>query len=279
MPKEKTPFSLRYTDASPDQIDARDLIHVLSAFARIAVKASGTFYGSDTRTSFRIAHVQSGSIDIQGFVELLAGLQPTFAMLANLSLGVEDIPELIKSWFDLLKFLKGQPPQHIQKVKSGNAVQIKNVEGDVQVVNGNVYNTFIFNNVGRDAAKLEVPTKHGAKNLELYRGRRKIGTYNANDLAQFRPIKPAANPIESEIEVIVEVVAPVLEGEGVWRFKYGRMTLTAKLMDENYREKVQIGQESFRHGDRLRVKLKTIQEKLGDKLSTKHYITKVLERV
>jgi hypothetical protein len=95
-------------------------------------------------------------------------------MLPSLSLGVHDIPELIKLWLDLLKFLKGQPPQRVQKIDNGNAVQIENVSGDVQVVNGNVYNTFIFHSVSHDAAKLDAPAKHGAKHLELFRGKRRI---------------------------------------------------------------------------------------------------------
>jgi hypothetical protein len=56
------------------------------------------------------------------------------------------------------------------------------------------------------------------------------------------------------------------------------MTLTARLLDETYRQKVLEGQESFRHGDRLKVKLKTVQERLGDKLTTKHFITEVVQR-
>jgi hypothetical protein len=84
MPTAKALFSLHYTDASPEQIDAHELIQVLSSFNRIAVKASRTFYGSDTFISFRIAHVQPGSIDIQGFVEILAGLARAYIRYASI---------------------------------------------------------------------------------------------------------------------------------------------------------------------------------------------------
>jgi hypothetical protein len=53
MSKEAT-FSLRYTHSVPDQIDADELIKVLSAFNRIVLKASRTFYGSGAHTSFRL---------------------------------------------------------------------------------------------------------------------------------------------------------------------------------------------------------------------------------
>jgi hypothetical protein len=279
MSREDT-FSLRYTHSTPEEIEANELIRVLSAFDHMVAKASRSFYGSDASTSFRFTHVQSASIDIQGFIEILAGLQPTFANFPVLSLGVSDIPELIKNWLDLLKFLKGKPPKRIQQlVDRGNAVQIENASGGATIVNGNIYNACIFNNVGLDASKLEIPATKGARELELLKGRAKIASYTADDLGQFRPIKPAEQPIESEIEAIVEVVSPVFEGEGMWRFRYGRMSLTAKLVDQDYRERVSSGSESFRRGDHLKVRLKTVQERVGAKVVTKHFITKVLDRI
>jgi hypothetical protein len=68
---EEATFSLRYTHSAPDQIEADELIKVLSAFNRIVGKASRTFYGSDAVTSFRFTHVQPGSIDIQALSKCL----------------------------------------------------------------------------------------------------------------------------------------------------------------------------------------------------------------
>ena len=277
MSKEET-FSLRYTHSAPDQIEAEELIRVLSAFNSIVMKANRTFYGSDAVTSFRLTHVQRRSIDIQGFIEVAAGVQPAFAMFPSLSFGIDDIPGLIKVWFDLFKHPKGKPPKSVQTVKEGSTA-VQNVDGNVMVVNGNVYNGCIINNVGADAAKLEAPVKKGAKELELVRRDKPIAVYTPDDVAQFRAIKPAEEPIHSEIDAIVEVVAPVLMGEGMWRFKYGRMSLTAKLLDEEYRQRVTSGEESFRHGDLLKVRLRTVQERIGGRVVTRHFIVRVLERI
>src|SRR5262249_22332080 len=135
------------------------------------------------------------------------------------------------------------------------------------------------NNVGTDASKFDLPIKKGATELELFRGRKRIATYSPSDVAQFRPIKPAETPIESEIDAIVEVVAPVLQGEGMWRVSYGRMFITAKLLDDAYRKRVEGGEESFRHGDLLKVRLRTVQERLGGRVVTRHFIVKVLDRI
>ena len=278
MASEQT-LSLHYTgNVNPATIEARELIQILSAFTRITTKANRTYHGSGTRTSVRIDRVQPGSIDLQWIYEVAAGAQSAFPALAGLSLSVKDVASLIKAWLDLLKFLKGQPPQKIQNVNNGNALQLENVNGQTTIINGNVYNTFLLNGIGNDAEKLEIPIKVGAKKLELKHQGRKIGTYDATDLSNFKPIRPKDKPIESEIEAILEVVAPVLEGEGMWRFKYGRMSITAKLMDDDYRKRVLDGEESFSHGDRLVVRLRTVQEDLGGKTSTRHFVTKVTKR-
>jgi hypothetical protein len=65
----------------------------------------------------------------------------------------------------------------------------------------------------------------------------------------------------------------------MWRFKYGRMSLTAKLLDEEYRQRVTSGEESFRHGDLLKVRLRTVQERIGGRVVTRHFIVRVLERI
>src|SRR5262249_24247776 len=154
----------------------------------------------------RIDHVRPGSIDLQWVYELAATTQTAFAALPTLALGIKDIHELVKTWLDLLKFLKGEPPQRVQNVTNGNALQIENVSGDVKVFNGNIYNTFILNDIGADAKKLELPIARGATKLELKRGKKKIGTYSAKELSTFKSIRPSDKPITSEIDALLEVV-------------------------------------------------------------------------
>jgi hypothetical protein len=271
-------LALYYAGAAhPASLEARELLQVLNAFTRITSKANRVYHGSSTKTSVRIERVQAGSIDLQWIYETAATAQSAFP--AVVMFGLKDVATLIKAWLDLLKFLKGQPPQKVQNIDNGSGLQIENINGQTTIVNGNIYNTFIMNGIGGDAEKLEIPVRRGAKKLELKHRGRKIGSYDAADLSNFKAIKPKDKPLESEVEAILEVVSPVLEGEGMWRFKYGRMSITAKLADEDYRKKVLDGEESFSHGDRLQARLKTVQENLGDRISTKHFITNVGKRI
>ena len=62
----------------------------------------------------------------------------------------------------------------------------------------------------------------------------------------------------------------MLKGEGMWRFLFGSVSLTAKLSDDEFLQRVESGEESFHNGDLLKVRLKTVQEK--------HFIVKVVDR-
>jgi hypothetical protein len=128
-------LSIYYTGAvKPGDIDARELIQILSAFTRITTKASRTYHGSSTRSSIRIDRVQPGSIDLHWIHEVVASAQSTFPAMPALILGVKDVAALVKAWLDLLKFLKRQPPQKVQSVSNGTALQIENVSGQSTVI-------------------------------------------------------------------------------------------------------------------------------------------------
>jgi hypothetical protein len=251
MPGEQK-LSLYYTGSViPATVEAHDLIRLLSAFTRITTKANQTYHGTRVKTSVRIERIQPGSIDLHWLYDVAATAQSAFPAFPGLLLGVKDVAALVKLWLDLLKFLKGQPPQKVQNVDNGNALQIENIHGQTTIINGNVYNTLILNGIGNDAEKLDIPTKLGATKLELRHRGKKIASYDATDLANFKAVKPKDKPLESEVEAILEVKAPVLDGDGMWRFKYGRSSIAAKLADEDYRRRVEGGDESFSHGDRL----------------------------
>src|SRR5262249_48029538 len=121
------------------------------------------------------------------------------------------------------------------------------------------------------------PVRKGARELELVRNREIIAAYSPNDVAQFRPIKPTEEPIVSEIEALVKVVAPVLEGESMWRFKYCSMALRGEVVDDEYLQRVRSREESFRSGDLLRVRLRTVQERVNGRITTRHFIVRVLD--
>jgi hypothetical protein len=71
----------------------------------------------------------------------------------------------------------------------------------------------------------------------------------------------------------------VFKAESTWRFKWGRVALSAKVLDEEFLQRVSNREESFRHGDLLKVRLRTVQERIGGRVVTRHFIVRVLERI
>lgn len=261
----------------PIDIPIEHTIKILRSYNSIIRRASGTLYGSQTKLDIRLEHVQSGSFDLSGIISIIGGLQPIFPMLPAISLGIENIPELIKKWFDLLKHLKGSPPVQVTQSGDGTNVQVTNRDGQVTVVHGNIYQSCVIADVGSLAQALQAPIQAGAKSLNLMREGKPIAEYSPEDVKSFSPIKIVGEEVDTEIDAILLVVSPILEGEGVWRFKYGSMNLVAKIQDVKYLEKVLNGIVSFKHGDRIVVRLRTLQRQHGAKLMTTHYVTQVLE--
>jgi hypothetical protein len=262
--------------AKPEDLDISELIKIIKSHQLITTRAINFLHGGRTTSKISITHVTRGSIDIGSAIQIIGSLQPAFAMLPSLSLGATSVIDLIKSWFDILKFLKGRPPSKIIQKGDGQNLIIQNEKGDNYTVNGNVYNTFIMADIGHLANPYQIPFKSGAKNLKLRQSNRVIGEYTADDVSNFASIRPQSEAVISEIDAILSVVSPVFEGDGVWKFRYGSSILTAKIIDNDFRGRVLDGSETFKRGDYLRTRLKTEQKQVGNKLITSHYITNVV---
>jgi hypothetical protein len=93
------------------------------------------------------------------------------------------------------------------------------------------------------------------------------------------PIQPESEILSHTIEIVISVISPVFEGEGIWRFKYGGTSISAKILDTDFLEKVYDGSESFRRGDSFRVLMNTQQKQVGAKIITTHKIERFIGRL
>ncbi len=260
-------------------IEATDLRQVLDGYNRLVMDAAQLLKGQETDVSFRIKSVRSNSLHIETVVETFAAAQAVFPIALQLFDGVKTVGEMIKVWLDIQKHLQGEPPKLVQKVINGNAVQIENNSGQVIVINGNIYNAFNALDVGNSGQKIAAPFKRRAESLTIREDHRDLGTYSAKDATSFKRVASAEQPLETTGEVFLTVKSPVLEGDGLWRFRYGASTITARMNDDEFKQQVQSGEETFRNGDIYRVKLKSRQEKNGRKVKTHHVIEKVVAKL
>lgn len=64
----------------------------------------------------------------------------------------------------------------------------------------------------------------------------------------------------NEMNVYLQIVIMVLQGEYKWRFDMGGTVITASILDDKFISRITKGEEVFRNGDFLKVKLKVTQK-------------------
>jgi len=264
---------------APESIDVSHLISILRSQQQLIKRSSDFIYGPRTIRKIGIKNVSAGSIDIGSVFQFVGSMQPAFALLPSASLGITTIAEMVKAWLSLLKHLGQKPPVAINQYGDGQNVIIENATGDTQIVNGNIYNTFIMGNIGYYASAFQAPMNFGATGMKLKSRGKVIAEYSRNDVEQFVKIQPESDIVTSKIEAILSVVSPVLEGEGIWKFKYGGATIPAKISDDSFLSGVFDGSESFKRGDAFKVLLATNQKQIGRNIVTTHLVERVLTRI
>jgi hypothetical protein len=266
-------------EAHPINLETSQLIKIIRGYTKIVQYSGKLIYGGRANTKVSILELKSGSIDISTVAQVVAAFQPFFATLPIATFGVTSITETIKEWLSLLTHLGGEPPRSTAQTGDGQNVKIENQKGDTKIVNGNVYQTFIFGDIGANASSLQEPFLAGATDLILKKSGKEFAQYSAREAKNFVPIRPTYDKISSSIPVILSVVSPVLEGDGVWKFRLGASNILATITDEAFLARVYNGAESFRKGDSFKVELKTEQKQVGRKIVTEHFITAVICRV
>ncbi len=263
----------------PGAVELRELVQVLKGVDGVLSTSATLLHGGDAKVDTRIHAIRPGSIDISGAVSIISGLQPAFALMPMLALHAKDIFSLIKIWIEIQKHLKGSPPQSVTLDQSKENIVVTNCNNVAITVNRNTYNTFVVSDVPKKLARLRSPFEKGAESLILAANGHEIARVGKKDAHSLRPITFSDDVATSEIDIILDVKGPVFEGSNQWRFRLGRNTITAAVNDNDFLSKVLDGQESFKNGDRIQVRLKTKQTAQGRRIKTVYEITRVLARM
>lgn len=271
-------FKLRYTGRKlKTGMNAEDVAAAIQGFAAIARVAGAAVCGEGSRIDFKVNSVEAGSLNI-GFLMEVAGAAATLfpIVAADGAPSPNQLLSLIKSWIALLKHLGGKPPAKVQKVSGGNAVQIQNAEGNVIIIQNPVFNIMNNADLGKHFENVVRPLRREAENLDIEVKGKSAARISKKEIAAYKSVRKAEAALKQESTVLLKVVAPVLEGNGAWRFSTGRNTITATVADPDFLADVQNGQESFRAGDILTVRLKSVQERIGTTIKDNHTIEKVI---
>jgi hypothetical protein len=261
-------------DIRPENLAIKNTVNVLLCYDRLIRAAATVLYGPKCTIRVGISHIRPGSLDIDGLISVVAGTQPFLPEVVNF--GVRDIPQLISKWLDILKFLKGSPPQSVTQTGDGQNVNVTNQNGQSTIINGNVYNACTFLNIGKISEPLQKPVDTGAEFLDLISNKRRIKRYTRQDVKSFNELGGLGDSREYVSTLTVYLVSPVLEGPAQWRFRYGTTTFRAEILDVFFLEQVARSEVSFKRGDKFTMRIRSIESSAGTKKYVTHQIIQVL---
>lgn len=249
-------------------MDARDLAPTLLAVSDLLHEANRIANGNRYHVQVNVqAGFQRGSFGIEFGVELksaidavsgvldTAGAISAEQLLAYLGISAGGVTGL----WQLIKRLKGK------KVKSGDVkIDGENAQvftGDNQkiVVNRNVINMYGDMPARR---KLEETARllglDGVEKLEGRRNGKVVAEIEKDDHGYYAAdeMSVAESMQETTREALLQVSRPVLEGDYVWHVSEFGTPLSAKMLDSEFRNRVESGNVQFAAGDVLRVRLK-----------------------
>ena len=251
-----------------------EIISLLKAYGKILSFVSVQIYGANS-TKLRLSHVQSGSLNIGGAVEILAGMQPVIHSLPLALFGVDTVGDLIKSLFDIFKHLGGRLPKAIENQGDGNIALI-NDSGQQIVANGNVYIGCQF--FGADVIRpLQKPMKSGAEKVTFTQNRRKIAEYSKEEIVKFNPMNSEEKQLINEFDAWITVISPVFEGSSKWKFRYGSATITVEVEDSSFLSAGKNKQVSFTTGKEIYARIRMVQSRKNGRWIAQYFLVNVIE--
>jgi hypothetical protein len=266
-------IELKYDGPTSDGrfgIDVYEAVEALDGFADFIVALGRAVYGEGPPFRLTITGITAGSLDIKliydcfGFIAPFVGHAP-------------DLFTAISHAVALFKHLKGHLPIATQSAGDGS-VQITNQDGQITVVNGSVYNVVINADLGKNVEQfLSRPLKKEADSVEIRVDSKIAANANKNNADSFVSLGKGQELGTYTAETYLTIQTVVLEGDGLWRFSDGRNKFRAAINDTAFLRRVSSGSERFGRGDLLKVKLKSVQERIKGELRTTHSVEQVLD--
>lgn len=265
-------IELKYDGNGADDyfgMDVYEVVEALDGFADFVVALGRAVYGEVPAFKLDITGVSRGSLDISFIYDTLGAAAPFVGHVADLFTAIKDA-------VSLLSHLKGHAPQATQNAGDG-AIQVTNHDGQVTIVNGNVFNIVINADLGKNAEQfLGRPLKKEANSAQIRVGSKIAANANRASAESFVSLGGGEELGTYFTETHLTIQTVVLEGDGLWRFSDGRNKFRAAINDKAFLQRVSSGSERFGRGDILKVKLKSVQTKVKGELHTAHSIEQVL---
>lgn len=274
----ETRVTLKYDGgfAADGEMDAYAASAAIRAFTDFTKALAEGVYGRGALQQMRVRPPKHGSHEIEFFAKVVE-VGGIVAATMNVSTP-EDLLQLAKDTFTLIKHLKGEPPKEVVRADNGS-VSVVNNNGTVINVNGGVVNIINDPRVTRAASGfVKKPLEDSATKLSILSDDKVVDTVDVEESRSFVPISFAPVILTRTDDLYLTVVTAQLEATTTkWGFSDGRNNFVAEIEDEVFLERVKSGIERFGNGDVLFVRMRSTQRKLKGKLVADYVVEEVLD--
>lgn len=269
-------------------IDVTDLAPALLGLGDLLRSANQVLNGDGATVHLKVrANPRVGSFEIDLQVALNIAAQVKAFLAGDGGVAAERLFDLIikgsvagGSLIALIKWLRRRKPDSTTTLKDGN-VEIT-VASETKVFAPQVVLLYNDARTRDNAAKLTRPLqRERIDKIEFREDSGVVESISASEAGSFEPVDETETPVsESERVVALMVVTATFDDTRFWRMSDGSSTFNVGVEDTLFRDRVDSGEVSFKKNDILRVRLRTEQTLgTGDKLSTRHTIVEVLEKL
>lgn len=237
------------------EIELETLVNSLMYTSNIIQEVNREFESSN-KIEVKIKALEKGSFEVH--VELV---ETIIENLFNKSMTeyASAIVTVVGGIYGLAKFLKGKKPIDV-KSEPNKKVKITNQNGDVTIIEGNVFNIYNQNTIIRDNVSKQFLLLEKNEEIENFQF---IDSYNNSiiiDGLEFIDLSKKIEIETKEIEVEVltneklQIIRPSFVKDLKWDFVYKNTKISAKMDDEELIKIIDNG-EQFSKGDLMVVEL------------------------
>jgi hypothetical protein len=266
-------------DIPPQGLDADEVAAVADGVAKAVQFISARFSDPGRSYNLHLREVRPGSAVFQFLLEAAAVTQTVFPIVFSGGLSIENAGTIIADAIKLLGFLNGKPATSVN-VTGENNVVVTNSSGAKITVHQHIYQASVNQYFHSQIEKTVKPLKKKHRKMSIDEDGDNVLGVSSEDYKNIisAPINDNQPITVNIIDATLRVRQPHLDGEDSWKFTWGRNRITAQVRDRPFMEKVRSGEEEFRSGDILRVKLRIEEQQRGKNITKHHYIDEVLHK-
>lgn len=261
-------------------IEARVLGAALSAYSEAFTRANFLVNGRNSEADVLVdAKFESGSFDVP--LLLVQSYQQAQGIIGELKNALELAVILgfvhnPGSLIELLKFLKGEPPERVTPVENGVQYERSGEKKTVPKLTDTLYyDPSVRKALANGAKALEHP---GIASISFQREGNETVVINKDEAAAFKADDfelEAETPHKGERDAVLTISKLSFKEGTKWSFFEDGASLAARIDDEEFFRKVHDRKLKFADGDRLSVHLKWQLQERNGRLVADNVITKV----